>query len=373
LEDIFDVILIDKKPYFQVTPTLPSLVTTPTNITKCRAEHTRYLGYSRVILGEVKEVFANPQQVVLANGEKIQYDYLVIASGSHYEIPFRPASTSNSDMQNMDTMPDSQSLSVSGHESTVTLTGCGGGIVVGDVVDASNSAEVFHSYTKLASAHKICVVGSGPTAIEFSAEIASSFPDKEITVITRSSELLSRMNLAVHNLVLNVFSQNFPKVKFIFRETVQAFVNHQVITDRGSIIDSELIYACLGFKPSTSFLVPNLSHCLNSAGYIEVNESLQVGGNPNIYACGDVVDLLEEKLARNALLHAEVVAKNISRTEQGLELRLYQPNTRLMIVSLGPSNAILVNGANVISEGVIASKLRSLVELSFVLSKRTTS
>lgn len=47
---------------------------------------SQYLQHTQVALGEV--VTVTPTEVVLHNGTKYTFDYLVIASGSHYSFPF---------------------------------------------------------------------------------------------------------------------------------------------------------------------------------------------------------------------------------------------------------------------------------------------
>jgi NADH dehydrogenase FAD-containing subunit len=50
-------------------------------------------------------------------------------------------------------------------------------------------------------------------------------------------------------------------------------------------------------------------------GFIKVNSHLQLSHHPNIFVCGDVIAVDEEKLAQTAEKHAAVVTRNIRLLE----------------------------------------------------------
>ncbi len=86
LENEFDVTLIDSKDYFEFTPGILRTIVEPPHAEKIQVLHSRYLKRARIIVGEVKEV---AETFVKVNGKKIGFDYLVISSGSRYELPIK--------------------------------------------------------------------------------------------------------------------------------------------------------------------------------------------------------------------------------------------------------------------------------------------
>ena len=75
--------------------------------------------------------------------------------------------------------------------------------------------------------------------------------------------------------------------------------------------------------------------------------SPQIDGFGHVFAAGDVTDLAEEKLAQNAMKHADVVAKNISMLIASpllphSRLRTYTPGERIMVISIGPHFALMI-------------------------------
>jgi len=57
--------------------------------------------------------------------------------------------------------------------------------------------------------------------------------------------------------------------------------------------------------------------------------------------------------------------------ESNKQLEKYIPRTRVIIISLGPKKAIVVKGETVYLEGMIASKIKSLVEMKIMRNVNT--
>src|SRR3989344_5415849 len=86
LEKKFDVTLVDTKEYFEFTPGILRTIVQPEHIKKIEVIHTHYLSRTRVIVGQVSEV---SKEFIKVNNKKIQFDYLVICSGSSYHAPIK--------------------------------------------------------------------------------------------------------------------------------------------------------------------------------------------------------------------------------------------------------------------------------------------
>src|SRR3989344_6296972 len=86
LEKNFDVTVIDTKDYFEFTPGVLRTIVEPEHISKIQVMHDHYLKRAKLIVGHVTEI---SDKYVLIKKRKIIFDYLIIASGSSYNSPFK--------------------------------------------------------------------------------------------------------------------------------------------------------------------------------------------------------------------------------------------------------------------------------------------
>ena len=89
LEKKFSVTLIDCKPYFEFTPSVLRTILEPRHCKKIQRMHSDYLKMSDIIVGKVTGI--NDKAIYLENGHKINFDYLIISSGSSYASPIKDA------------------------------------------------------------------------------------------------------------------------------------------------------------------------------------------------------------------------------------------------------------------------------------------
>ena len=95
-------------------------------------------------------VAVDPAGVTLASGRRVEADYLVLASGSSYAYPAKP----NAD-------------------STV------------EALD-----ELRRTHKELADAERVLIAGAGPVGLELAGEIKEVWPDKHVTVVDPTEQLL---------------------------------------------------------------------------------------------------------------------------------------------------------------------------------------
>jgi len=99
-----------------------------------------------------------------------------------------------------------------------------------------------------------------------------------------------------------------------------------------------------GMKPNSEPLHPLFDDALTTNQYLRVRHTLQVEGHDNVFALGDITDLLIPKLAANIRKHKKVIADNIESlvlgkpVTKGLTSSILQ---NISLVSIGPSYAIL--------------------------------
>jgi len=325
----YAVTLVDNKSYFISTPSLPICVCNPKHFHKIISQHQHYLPCRVVTVGasEVTE-----SDVELEDGRSLQFDYLVICTGSYYKTPM---------IKDECTIP-----------------------VINPLLFTD---DLEMNYQKVKKARKIVVIGGGPVGIEIAAEIISHFPDKKLTIVYSRDTTLERCCAGADATVVKFF-KNYENVKLLPQTKVVSITRDRLLTDSGQQIRADMVYCCVGFSPN-NLCLQNIYFeglgVLDSRGYVRVNDHLQLLGYDNIFAAGDIVNIEEEKLAQNAESHAEVVAANIKALDKGEPMIPYEPKLKYLCISLGKS-AMLVKGDDVLFEGRVASKVKELVEFKIM-------
>ena len=149
LENDFDTTLIDTNDYFEFTPSVLRVIVEPKNLKNIHVMHKDYLSKTKIIVGIVKEV---NKKYVVVNGKKINFDYLIICSGSRYEIPIKEQ----------------------------------------NVLIPTRIETLKKSSNKLKKAKNIVIIGGGIVGVELAAEIIEKFPKKKVTIIEYQKSLIYR-------------------------------------------------------------------------------------------------------------------------------------------------------------------------------------
>ncbi|WP_329223427.1 FAD-dependent oxidoreductase [Streptomyces sp. NBC_01485] len=282
------------RPDWSVTPFIP---------------YDRLLRDGRVVVGKAVRIDTTARQVVLATGERLPYDVVVIATGADYPEPARFAGTTT----------EETIKSLAGHQSRV------------------------------AAAEHVLVVGGGPSGVELSAEIRLARPDARVTLAhagkallhSTGSERAGRKALAwleAHDVDVRLDTFMTPGNDFdTYRDA------------RGNVIEADLSFWATGTTPNTLWLrLAGHGDWLNAAGHVRVDRRLRVGGRPDVFAVGDVNDATELKITPTALAQADLAAHNIRLRLQNpgrhrKEPLLYRPTQRTpVIVPFGSADGLTV-------------------------------
>lgn len=316
LQNDFEVTLIDNKDYFEFTPGILRTIVEPDHIKKLQIMHNHYLTSARFLRGEVEAVEKNK---VIVGGRDIRYDYLVICSGSGYNIPIKEK----------------------------------------DVVPAVRAEHLRKHHERLCKAKKVLIIGGGLVGIELAAEICTHYKDKSIILIHSHERLCERNKISTSR-----YAENFllkKGVKLVFGEKVRKNHGNTFISDKGKEYKADIAFLCTGIKPNFEFMKKNLKRKLNEKNQIKVNEYMQVSGEKNIFAPGDVNDMKVEKTAQNAERQAKIVARNILSMERKEKLHKYIFRKTPMVISLGKWKGIFeLDG--IVFTGILPGILKSFIE-----------
>jgi apoptosis-inducing factor 2 len=301
LDDIADVVLVEPRDAFHHNAAALRAVVRPDWLARTFLPYGNLLTRGQVIRD--RAISVTPGAVALASGDRIDADYIVLASGSRY--PF-PAKTD---------LPDS----------------------------ATAQEHYLRLHKELGAAERILLVGAGPVGLELAGEIKAAWPDKQITLIDPADrilpaypaelreELSRQLDALDIHLILGAALAVDPDGGAGRAETFT------VPTDQGHTITADLWLPCHGVAPVSDYLAGSLAAARLPDGRVRVTDTLHVEGHDTVFALGDITDLPETKQASAAIKHAEVIAHNIKAHITSGERTAYQPTGASILLPLGPA------------------------------------
>ncbi|QCD87997.1 apoptosis-inducing factor homolog A-like [Vigna unguiculata] len=296
------VTLIDPKEYFEITWAGLRSMVQPSFAQRSVINHSEYLCHGNIITSSAVNV--TETDVITADGQRVPFDYLIIATGHADEVPKNRR-------------------------------------------DRLNQFVEFNE--KIRSARSIMIVGGGPTGVELAAEIAVDFPDKKITIVHKGPRLLDFVGTKAADKTLKWLQSRNIAVKL--EQSIDlnelSYENKTYRTSNGETFEADCYFLCLGKPLASAWLEGTmLRHDMNEEGRIKVDEKLRVIGRRNIFAIGDITDIPEIKQGFAAQQHAEVVVKNLKVMIDGgkdcsqCRMENYKPQLPMAIVSLGRKDAV---------------------------------
>lgn len=294
-----DVTLIDRKNYFEVTFATLRNVTAP-----LKHRNTPRKLYNDFINGtfiQASVSFMNDKEVMLESGETIHFKQAIIASGSRY--PTLPEAKSNSKFDY-----------------------------------AERNQEMLDAHESLSSAESVLVIGGGVVGVEFAGEIASAFPNKDITLAHTKNRLLDNSKPKVQRKILEQLTAIGVKVKFN-----RSFLKHEDTyhcANTGETIKADIVYECIGMVPNTEFLQSELPNVLDNRGFITVDAYMRVKGYENLYSLGDCATLDNHKHGYLASVQGARLANMLLKTMKGKKIRPYKAPPVAVITPTGTNSGV---------------------------------
>jgi apoptosis-inducing factor 2 len=265
------------------------------------------------------------QGVTLASGERVAADYIVLATGSGYPYPAKTRTDST----------------------------------------AEALAHFKETHAELAGAERVLIAGAGPVGLELAGEIKAVWPEKHVTIVDPSEELMPgyepELRAELHAQLEKLGVQVRLGVTLDDEPAVEPGRAGAVSTTMdGEPIEADIWFRAFGVSTNTGYLEDGLAP-LNRRGQVPVTPTLNVEGHGHVYAIGDVTNVNEEKRASSAGKHAEVVAANIIAQINGeTPASVYEPSpVRVAIVPLGPELGV---GQMPSENGPVQLPLESVIE-----------
>ncbi len=243
LDAVADVVLIEPRDAFMHNIAALRALVAPSWLPHIYMPYDRLLERGRVVRD--RAVLVSPGRVVTASGHELTADYVVLATGSSYPFPAKS-----------------------------------------DFVDASDAHDqVRGTYSALAGANSVLLLGGGPVGIELAGEIRHVWPDKSLTVIDPADDLLTgpyqpelrselRRQLVERDvqLLLGTSLATDPPTR---PGELGTFI---VATKSGLEVTADIWFRCFGVAPNSEYLGPELSTARRPDGFVEV--ACPPGGRP---------------------------------------------------------------------------------------------
>ena len=354
--------------------------------------------------------------------QSLGYDYLIVATGSQYRVPF----TIKIDWE----QPKEEECRV---------------------LFPYDSKQILSNQEAMKNAKHIAIVGTGPVGVEIIGEIAKHYKNTKVTALTHASRLLERQSPSAHKIGMSYFKE-FKNLEVLFNRSVTKIEGKKIFFKKSETemltknleesLDVDIVVVCVGLFPVTDIFKSLMSDSLNVRGYVEVNEFFQIkyGQNhwsikkfekekeksdneyriesqklsetipedsnndkqddndeselqnimesmytsledkidpkhefsdvyPNIFAIGDIANITDEKLAYFSMEHGKRVAMNIKAAEYSKSVSTYKESiipyksgkSALQIISFG-KKAIIMKGFTMFARGTVAANIKNAIE-----------
>ncbi|KAF7339304.1 FAD/NAD(P)-binding domain-containing protein [Mycena sanguinolenta] len=283
------ITLINPRPYAIALPTLPRMTVSEGN----DLLDTALIPYDKLftnpngtfVQGVVETIRPETKggKVVLADGQELTYDVLVLAPGSNWEGPLNFPQDS-------------------------------------------------------AAVKEIVLVGGGAVGVEFSGELKDEFPGKEITIVHGDKTLLNPTYPVGFRkgLEKSIRARGINIILSDYVDEIPAPGPASITTRNGKEITADLFVSTRGPRPNTAFVATSLGRdTLDERGQIKVNPTLQLPKHPDIFAIGDAINYVEQKQVMKAMAHASIVVGNIVAHLSGKPLKPYKGSSEMIVVTNG--------------------------------------
>ncbi len=310
-----EIILIDKKPYFEFSPSIHKVVFNKDYFNKITIDYSKIFKRVKFVQDEVLEVTPS---VVKTKNQEFSFDFLVVSMGISYPISLK-------DKKN--------------------------------VCSLKHGSDVVRMSDDISRNKSILIVGGGLIGTEIAGELATK-TDKEIVLVHSKDRLLERNPEKASKYAFDFLKSR--NVKIFLNEKVISHKDNYFLTSKGTKIKASLALWCAGIKPDASFM-KGFKNIINSKGFLKVNPFLQLINHNNIFVGGDLNNIDEEKTAQNAERHAHCITKNIVALINKESLRHHKPRSGPLVISLGDWHGLLTF-KNFTLTGILPGILKHLIE-----------
>jgi len=334
------ITLVDKNDRFLFTPLLYELLTGEMQSWEIAPSYSELLEGTEIefVQSTTENLDIRQKKVKLANKPESKYDRLVIATGGDTPLDFVRGA----------------------QEYALPFRSLTDAYVLGDKLKSLEKSP--RDYIRIA------IVGGGYSGVELACKLADRLGDRgKIRIIERGDNILRTSSEFNRETAKKALSTRQVWVD-LETEIESIAPNSITLVYKGKTDNIPVDIVLWTVGTTVSPLIKQLPLAHNNAGFLTINPLLQVEGEPDIYALGDVATGQDAtgqqipKTAQSAIQQADYCAWNIwaSLTRRPLLPFRYRPLGEMM--TLGIDNATL-SGLGIKLEGLPAYVTRRLIYL----------
>jgi NADH dehydrogenase FAD-containing subunit len=252
---------------------------------------------------------ASERGVVLASGEAIEADVVVVATGSRYAEPFKP-----------------------GGDSTAAF---------GESVRAAHAT--------LLAADKVAIVGGGAVGVELAGEISTVFRNKRVTLVSSSPVLMPEYSAKLARSLHTQLRRKGVELRLDTRVDTLEDRERPYVGNLGNEAGESpgpLTFPALGARPVTTLFRQMSAARFDRQGRVMVDPWLRPAGLSRLFALGDAAATGDPMTIVSITRQAPWLAKTINALLAGRRVEsvgAYKPwPSRGILVPLGPHDGASV-------------------------------
>ena len=337
------VTLVDRNVYSTFQPLLYQVATgglNPSDVAYPLRGFAHKYG-ARFMHGELAGIDAAAQQVILASGEKLGYDYLILATGvaaAYYGV----------------TGADKHSYALYTRHDAIALR---------DTILAGLEQLSGEGRGREAS---ITVVGGGATGVELAGTLAdlrnialaTAFPDIDrsrlhIRLVEQAPALLTPYVPSLREYARRQLLAR--GVEVLLDATISEITENEVVLSGGERVHSDVTVWAAGITGPKA--VKDWGLPQGRGGRIEVGPDLRVQGHDRIFAIGDIAladDQPLPQLAQPALQMGRFAAEQIARLEARQPTARFEYHDKGILATIGRRSAVVQLPHHVRIRGTLA-------------------
>ena len=291
--DEVEVTLVDCKDYFEYVPGALRCLVRPAHAERLCCDLRRATAGATLVVGEVCGVTHDVHKgdgerhrseveqrcVTLKDGRSVDYDFLVLATGSSYAAPIKASSA----------------------EATL----------------AARRKSVTAAASALRHAKTVVVMGAGAVGVELAGEILTEYPaGKRVVVVDLAPTILPGFHPRSVRYAERWLAARGAELRL--GAPLKHVSDSEITLADGEKVACDALYKCTGARPNADFLGgEGLGEARTGPrGSLAVDDHLRVAGSDDVFACGDVCyheGSKELKLGHTAEVNAHCVALNVLR------------------------------------------------------------
>lgn len=330
------ITLVERNDNFLFTPLLYELITGELQRWEIAPTYQKLLAKTPIKLCQntVKDVNFKERQVSLGNGDRLWYDYLVLAVGTQNRWVDIPGLKTHA--LTFRTLADVERL----------------------------QAQLHLLETSPKESFRLAVIGGGPNGVELACKLADRVGKRgEIVLIERGNQLLKGFSEGVKIAAAKALSHR--QIQVYLNSNVKAIQADSIVLihqDKEIILSVNQVIWVAG--TASRNWVKSLPIQQNEQGKILTLPSLQLIDYPEVFALGDIADINKSQqwipaTAQAAYQQASCTAKNIVAALEGKKLSAFRYFHLGDMLTLGQGAAIVSSFCFNI-EGYLASIIRRL-------------